>query len=79
MDESYVTVGLTIYDKSSGKKCGAVLADIDTEIIYNLLDTTSEIAAFLIVDTDNQVLLESNIPQSGGFHGLDTIPESYFR
>lgn len=60
VDESYVTVGLTIYDKSSGKKCGAVLADIDTEIIYNLLDTTSEIAAFLIVDTDNQVLLESN-------------------
>ena len=74
VDESYVTVGLTIYDKSSGKKCGAVLADIDTEIIYNLLDTTSEIAAFLIVDTDNQVLLESNHSIN-----LETIPESYFR
>lgn len=60
VDESYITVGLTIYDKSSGKKCGAVLADVDTEIIYHLLDTTSEIAAFLIVDTDNKVLLESN-------------------
>lgn len=60
VDESYITAGLTIYNKSSGRKCGVVLAEMNADIVYDLLNTTSEIAAFLIVDDHNQVLLESN-------------------
>lgn len=60
VDESLITLGLAIYDKSTGQKCGVVLAEINTDIIYQLLDTATELAAFLIVDENNQVLLESN-------------------
>lgn len=60
VDESFLTLGLAIYNKSSGKKCGVVLAEINMDNIYHLLNTTTEPAAFLIIDNNNQVLLESN-------------------
>lgn len=60
VDESLITLGLPINNKSTGEKCGVVVAEINTQIIYELLDTATELAAFLIVDSDNQVLLESN-------------------
>jgi len=60
VDESFLTLGLTIYNKDTGKQRGVVLSEINTDTIYDILNTTTEIAAFLIVDENNQVLMESN-------------------